>query len=311
MLASLSNLFMWTTTSTVQDNWNTWEVWQRDQPSAHYEKCDIFQYYLKQRPQFQPPEYNATVNNNNKAYSYCFGDFTPLVITEGGCGACDIITYCNLLLDIYDVCKGLTRRIKGDPSGILLIREVVIKRNLTSFYKRDFNKYCYDYSILHAHTVAQYSLSTLIMRLLTNYLYHACSRKYFPNIQSDLCIKSYRKLVFGNHRELPTDNNFTKPLAASMTLPITIKSNFTPNQENKNSSSWPMNINSCLRCESCKRVTENRWGPFNACLDCHMKRICSVCGITSVVIISSDKLPKCLSHCDLFPISSEESQPDM
>ncbi|CAH6418450.1 Hypothetical protein HVR_LOCUS158 [uncultured virus] len=301
MFNSLSNLLTWTTTSTTpQDEWNTWEVWQRVQPPAHYEKSDIFQYYLIYRPEFQVPQHAATTGHHNKAFKYCFGDFTPLVVSSSG--SCDIVSYCNLLLDVYDICKGFTRRFKGDPTGIILIREIVIKRDLTPLYNRDFSKYCYDYGLLHAHTVAQYSLSTLIMRLLTNYLYYACSRKYFPHITSEVCEKAYRTCAFGDRQRVETI-----PITTSVPRSIPISPQPGPNDEGKAASSWPGDPASYLRCNSCKRVTENRWGTFNSCLDCHMKRICSKCGATPVVIISVDKLPKCRLHCELNMDSSPGS----
>lgn len=289
MFNTLSNLIAWTTTSTsTQDEWNTWEVWQRGQPNNHYEKSDIFQYYLNYRPDFRIPEYSAIDGPHSKAYRYCFGDFTPLVINSSG--NCDIVAYCNVLLDIYDVCKGITRRLKGDPTAITLMREIVMKRNLTSLHNRDFQKYCYDYGSIHAHTVAQYSLSTLLMRLLTNYLYFACNKTFFPHIEFDICEKAHNSKIFGYRIE---------KVESSRSIPVSIPiANVIQNDE-KTSSSWPRDPMSFSRCHACKRVTENKYGQFNACIDCHLKRICSVCGTTPVVIITDDNLPKCKDHCQL------------
>jgi hypothetical protein len=280
MFKTITNWITRTNTS-AQDEWTTWEEWQRHQYPSHYEKSDIFQYYLSSRPQFQPPKYSCVTGYNSKYYIYCFGDFAALLVNPHG-GA-NIIEYFSLLLDVYDICKGCSRRVIGDPIGIAILREVIIKRKLDPLQKCDFNNYAYPYNKIHAHTVTQYSLSTLIMLLVSNYLNHIATRGHYPSINSSLCQKAYDECIFGSPIALPTTSS-----------PVTIQQ-IKPKNEETHGFSWPRDQASCLRCKTCSRVTENIWGNFDSCLDCHLKRICSICG-GQAVIITTDGFPKCAIH---------------
>jgi len=286
MFSTLGNWLTWTTT-THKDEWNTWEEWQQKQIPSHYIKSDIFQYYLTQRPQFQPPQHAVNTGYNSQYYNYCFGDFTVLIVNPNGGG--DVVTYLTILLDVYDICKGISRRITGDPLGISLLRNVVIKRSLVPLQEHDFNQYNYNCERIHAHTVAQYSLSTLIMICVSNYMYHIGTKGHFISISRSSCQKAYNDYVFG----VPNDHTNSKKQTQNNTTAINI-----PQKNNTSGAalSWPRDNATCLRCQTCNRVTENIWGTFNACMDCHMKRICSKCA-GPPVIISADNLPKCNIHC--------------
>ena len=281
MFKTLTGLISWTSTDS-RDEWRTWEEWQRHQPPAHYEKSDIFQYYLSYRPKFQPPRYSCASGYQSKYFIYCFGDFCSLLVNSTLNG--DAIEYFITLLDIYDVCKGFSRRLTGDPQGIAIIREVVLTRTLFPLQKYDFNQCAYNYDVIHAHTVAQYSLSTLLMRLVSQYMSYAGVRGYYPAVAVHICQKAYEECVFG-----------APVVSSSKSISINIPRKNKP--EELRGVSWPRDQSTCLRCKTCNRVTENTWGNFNTCLDCHMKRICSICG-AQAIIIGMDDLPKCYIHQD-------------
>lgn len=279
MLKTISQWVHWTNTS-IREEWSTWEEWQRNQPLSHFEQSEIFQYYLSQRPRFKPPKYSCITDSNSRYYIYCFGDFASLLVNPHGGDAMD---YFALLLDIYDTCKGTTRRITGDPTGISLLRSAVQKRSLNPIQNHNFSQYNYDYNTLHAHTVAEYSLSTLMLRFVSHYMSCITTRPNYSLILYPICQKAYNKSVFGEPKQIKSD-------------PISIPNKIS-DDDGKASSSWPRVNNNCLRCKSCNRVTENLWGNFDACIDCHLKRICSTCGIQAV-IIGPDSLPKCYYHRD-------------
>jgi hypothetical protein len=278
MLNALASFLKWNIEKEVHNEWIKWENWQKIQAPVHYEKSEIFHYYLTYRPDFQPP-FDSVVHNSVASlyYSYCFGDFTVFLVnpTLGS----DVLKYIAFLLDFYDVCKGFSRRVIGDPYNISILRTVLEKRNLYPLYNHDFSQYGYDYSKIHAHTVVQYSLSTLIMRFIGNFLYLSNTRGNFLDINIKLCQEAFVGYYFGYPKKTETSS------------PIYIQK---PTEEFR-SSSWPRDNASCLRCKICNRVTENFWGNFQACIDCHLKRICSICSLPPI-IISSDNLPKCISH---------------
>lgn len=286
MLGSFSNWLTWTTTNP-KDEWDTWELWQRAQPPMHFEKSDIFQYYLTCRPQFRPPE--SFINNNagNTYYVYCFGDFTNLMsnpvsgnIQNNSLN--DVANYLLLLLDFYDTCKGISRRLTGDPAGISVLREVIKKNSLIPLHAHDFNQYTYDYSIIHAHTVAQYSLSTLLMRIVGNYMHQMASHGNYPGVILSKCERAYKEYRFGER-----NNSLLTSTPINIPAKVII--------EEGRGSSWPRDTATCSRCSACNRVSENLWGMFNVCLDCHMKRICSKCS-KPATIIGADNFPKCDVH---------------
>lgn len=276
MFKTITDLIPWSK-SSVKDEWCTWTAWQNCQNPSHYERSNIFHYYLTSRPIFRPQK-NAC--HQNKHYVYCFGDFSALLVTPSG--GENALEYLVLLVDVYDVCKGVSRKfITGDPPCITLLREVIRKRSLNALQSFDFYQYEYPYGEIHAHTVAQYSLSTLLMRFVSHYMSYVDIRKSYPAIEIGVCQKACSDCVFG-----------TPIFQTSSPIGIPCKPKL---DEIRGSSSWPMDNKTCLRCVKCKRVTENIWGDFDCCLDCHSKRICSVCG-EKAIIISTDDLPKCNLH---------------
>lgn len=283
---AITDWILWSRPS-VDDEWITWEEWQRHQRPSHYEKSDLFQYYLTKRPQFQPPQNSCLNGYNQQYYVYCFGDFSALLVNPRGGG--DIVQYINLLLDVYDVCKGFARKmVRGDPSSIAILRKVALTQNITPLTKYNFEPHCYPYNKIHAHTVAQYSLSSLLMRLVSHYLSKTGPKGCYPNILIPLCKQAYDEKVFG----IPA---IAGDSSVPSSPPITIPQPSKPKSDELRGFSWPMNPGKYLRCKSCNRVCENLWGNFEACIDCYFKRICSICGLAAV-IITTDGLPKCCSH---------------
>lgn len=278
MLKTLSQWVNWTDTN-IEDEWNTWENWQKYQDSSHYESSDIFQYYLSQRSNFQPPINSCLNESNNKYYVYSFGDFACLLVNSSK--GCNLVDYVELLLDVYDVCKGFSRRIKGDPDCITTLRNVIYKRVISPLQYYNFSQHAYPYHKIHAHTVAHYSLSTLLMRLISHYMAQTTFKDKYPEISLSTCHESYKNCIFG----LPM---------ISPTAPINIKPCKNKSEE-KRPSSWPRGNYVSFRCKTCTRVTDKLWGDFESCFDCHHKRICSVCGV-GAMIITKDDLPKCSMH---------------
>lgn len=269
------------TNTNPHDEWTTWIEWQKRQPFVHYEKSEIFQYYLSYKPQFQPPRDSCITDGNNRFYTYCFGDFACLLVKPPG--GSNVSEYFELLLDVYDTCKGPSRRITGDPIGISLVREVVRRRTLIPIQEHDFRQYNYDYSIIHAHTVAQFSLSTLLMRFVSHYMSHVTTRGSFFAISISACQKSMNNSFFGEPKVLCISSP-----------PLDIPGRLGQDQKSQ-ALSWPRDNSTCIRCKTCSRVTENVWGKFQTCLDCHLKRICSECALPAI-IIGTDSLPKCHYH---------------
>lgn len=313
MLGSLNQLFSWTTSKTKQE-WDTWELWQRSQPLSHFSKSDAYHHYVNYRKQFRP--LNGSCGTND-CYCYCFGNYASLLVLPSANN--DITTYAVLLLDFYDVNKGVSRRmITGDPSGIVVLREAVLRHRVNKLREHDFAQYAYDYTTVHGHTVAQYSLSTLIMRMIANYLALMYPQEHYPTIDVGRCRDAmnsqsiYRAplLSLGSASSGVTRSlgSITTPSVHFVTHPSETNSsekNYSDNiiiphkftVEQNYGLSWPCDVATRSKCGHCSRITERTWGRFNACMDCHMKRICSLCG-KEAVIISDDDLPRCKEHQD-------------
>ena len=276
----------WLWSNNPKDEWATWEEWQKLQPPIHYEKSVIYEYFIYYEPNFIPPVNSVVTEANKYLYWYCFGQFTPFIATRYNGGG-NIIEYILLLLKLYDTCKGLSRKIAGDPKCISLLRNVIKKRSISELREHNFSQYNYDYTKLHAHTVVQYSLSTLIMKFIANYIGSMEYQKNIPIIQLENCRKAYNNYLFGDH---PREPNY-KPAPS---IAIDISTSSKSSQEHRNFS-WPEDRSTIIKCNICKRACENLWGEYKVCLDCHTSRVCSKCGGNSI-IIASDGLPRCFLH---------------
>src|SRR5690349_18183356 len=105
VIRTASNWITWTV--DPKDEWATWEAWQNNQSEAHFESSAIFKYYMSYRPS-KPPNYLSN-SLQSKYYKYCFGEFAQFIIFNHASSSA--FDYFTLLLDIYDTCKGMTRRI--------------------------------------------------------------------------------------------------------------------------------------------------------------------------------------------------------
>lgn len=277
---------------TAQKNFLTWGQWQDKQPGGHFVDSSLAPYIpLKS-------------GSNNIYMKYCFGCFSNLIYTHEHC---DIIGYFTMLIHVYDQCKGYARTFKGDASGISLLRKVIMEKKADDLYNHDFQCYNYDYSVLHAHTVGYFSLSTLLMFFVSNYMYgKSYDNDYFPHIDIDECKKIYNKKTFG-------DISYVTPITRSMSIGINSSINKSMNK-NVNKihdrekqdkrmvcNSWPSiinNVNNPSKCAHCDRVCENLWGKMQHCLDCHLYVVCSECGGQKFTT-GTDGYPRCALHKNL------------
>lgn len=258
---------------TASDNFKFWLEWQSHQLASHFIDCPL-QNVIPIKPGYK-----------NLYTKYCFGCFDNLIYLPEHC---DAIRYLILLLSVYDQCKGYLRTVKGDPVGITLIRKVIKNNNLDFLYEHDFKLYDYNYTKLHANTVCYHSLSTLILFLVSNYMhFKSYNSDIFPHIDIDLCKNAYNNKIYG---DIAFIHNHKKSDA------IKIKSKDDIINNNKPCHSWP-GVNNVLpnKCEHCNRVCENFWGKSKHCLDCHLYKVCIVCG-GELFCIGKDNYPRCVLH---------------
>jgi len=254
MIKLLGELVMPSSSIKNQDKWLTW---QREQDVEHFEKCTIMRNYLADNNKFEKPKYSCIGDPGDLYYVYCFGDFSALL-----CFPSDneyIWEYVQLLLDIYEYCKGPSRMVKGDPRGIAVMKKALNTKSTSIFNSFKFSDSYYDYSMIHAHTTVQFSVSTLLIRLLAHYLGYLsiCTSE---TISRDICFHSHYK---------------------GSLLPEAKQNLISVVQEHKT-------------CSSCKRITENHWGKFMLCLDCNSKYMCKLCGEPASVTVNEE--PRCADH---------------
>lgn len=292
------------TNSNPEDEWKAWEDWQKRQPLSHYEKSDIYNHYINSRPLFTIPDQSCVTSFDKIYYEYCFGEFTAFILSPKSQGQ-NIMNYFKLLLDLYDTCKGFSRRLTGDPNSIAILRESVKENNLTILNNHNYSPYEYDYTILHAHTVAQYSLSTLIMRLVSHGLRVISMRTSFPEICVNKCKYAYSLRIFGTPKDESVDhiarNNHNQNYNNNRNIisaPIDINNNNNNNKNEPCGYSWPIDPNMELKCKQCGRITERRYGKHDSCLDCYSRRVCTVCGSKAIVMIKcfNQSYPRCELH---------------
>lgn len=290
MLKSISSIIG----LSVQDDKPAWVEWQRRQPPSHFHSSPIFDYYLTSHPQFiVSNQALSQISPSGKYISYCFGVFADLMF--GIEVSMSLAAYCNIILDIYDSCKGYSRLLKGDPQCITQIRNYLRDRNHHILNQHLLSPYIYDYEYIHAHTVAQYSLSTLLMCMLGNFMYHKGLIRDINFLIDPLrCQQAYIALRFG-----PSSSDIKA--SAPITIPCPITSAIKPSSlpTTFKPSSWPDEaLKGALltyKCSKCSCVSEKLWGPFLLCLDCHVRKYCSEC-CDIAIVITADGLPKCNLH---------------
>lgn len=205
MLRSLASSF-WDIFSEQQEVevWSYWMEWQSKVLPEHYESSELVRSYKRQRPRFSPPKYSCA-EISHEEYSYVMGEFAFLVCNPVNGALTEAIEYVRLLVDIYDRCKGYSRMVQ-DPPSISRLRKVLKTNRLSYLSNYDFSQFDYPHEKLHAHTVAEYSLSTLLMKVLSHYLHQTGLEGKFRPISVSSCRRAMEAGTFGrvtNVRSLP------------------------------------------------------------------------------------------------------------
>jgi len=258
-------------TRYTQD-WSTWLTWQGKQDGSHFQTCPIFTTYETVHPvdidyQRDHPTYQVLM--------YCFGAFTRLIPLDK-ISSQDILRLTNLLLQFYDYNKGYYRRFAlGDPDNIRAMRAFSRGLGEKALQQIDFMQVLYPYDQLHAHTVVQYSLSTLIVRIFSHLL-ALSSLPAFPAYQIDinLCRLAVDRAVFGKvyrfndstqPRPSPADEDLQpeisrEPLVKSRPIDIPLRG-LPP------AGSFGSAPGQTAKCLHCYRYTES-YELNGICLDC-------------------------------------------
>ena len=251
-----------------------WLSWQKSQPVSHFQISEIFQHYLHKQTSFFTLHKSAETSYNSEYFRYCFGDFTPLIAISPISSEQE---YYTMLLELYDICKGYFRTFTGDSKFITVLRTSLSSKDLTPLYTFDYNSFIYDYTNIHAHTVAYHSLSRLIALLISNQLSFTCNS--YPYIDFSKCKAAYDNDNLSRKKKVATAN-INIP---SKNIPVDL----VPQ-------SWPP-YKEIYICKHCKKRTDKYYGNFNNCIDCYLKRVCSCCGYAATGT-GADRLPKCEFH---------------
>lgn len=257
-MLSLSNYFNSETTALdLQRCYEKLIQLESEQSEIHYQHCTILD-------NINIPIYY--INDENYQYfCYCFGDFTPL-ISNHILSQQELLSLSQFLLNLYDQHKGYDRRLrKGDSSDIQILRKFAQGEGFPVLEKINFIKYHYPYYKIHAHSIAQYSLSVLILRIMEHNLsYHY---QHLKIIDFNQCYNSYQNATF----------NVLKEENINMTI-----------------GSWSSGMYLYI-CSNCKSHNEKLWGKFKVCLDCYIHRLCRTCG-AKIQDLSMQHVPYCALH---------------
>lgn len=142
--------------------WNSWYEWQKTQPTIHFQRSEIFRKYANYN---DIPPINFTDD-----YIYVLGDFRYFITFEYIRNESIFWEFIEILINLYDTCKGIRRSILGDSSFIIMLKNSFKSKNCKDIYNYDYKECDYDYQKIHVHTVAHFSLSTLIMRFVSQLL---------------------------------------------------------------------------------------------------------------------------------------------
>jgi hypothetical protein len=163
-----------------------WDSWQKAQGPEHYEKSKVWSGFTSFYGKTSLPHSGISPDDPEyESFHYCFGEFTPLIIK--GHLKPSPFPYFRLLLDIYSCNKGYLRSLKGEPEFILALRRSVLEADLTALANFPYSSVSYDYGKIHAHTVAQYSLSSLLALLTRNALAYQGGYNTLDPISYKLC----------------------------------------------------------------------------------------------------------------------------
>lgn len=264
-----------------------WEIWQKGQGPEHYQKSRVWQSFLAYAPKFKVPDVGITVSDSQyDCYHYCFGEFTPLIIR--GQLKPSPIPYFRTLLDIYTCNKGYVRSIMGEREFISLLRKAIMENELSELAGFNYATLAYRYDKIHAHTVAEYSLSRLLALLTENALVYQGYNTLKP-----ISIKScHEAWSLGLYSKSTSPAMLIKKVVRQVTQDKTWDQsppNFLP-------SSWPeyCGTNGLQKCSRCGAVC-GRTYTFGECKECHITTVCSICGSVASDL-ARDGLPKCVQH---------------
>lgn len=133
------------------DNTTQWEIWEQNPTN----KCYAMDYYCDNYFNIEEAVDHPYFSRFGK-FSYFFKE-DDKVISE--------------LIHFYDSCKGYARYLTGDPTSITIIKNFLKTNNKNLLSRLEPKQYLYDTLKIHAYTVAVYSLSTLIMRIILHHLF--------------------------------------------------------------------------------------------------------------------------------------------
>lgn len=251
-----------------------WKAWQDSQPPSHFHHSATFQSFRAAHPEFQGLDTKSS-HDDRDAIAYCFGDYQSFVPC-GYIGSSTCERLLKSLIDLYDSGKGLMRIYLGDPPIIAALRICQLEKSsiLSNLTLRES---AYDYTFIHAHTAACYSLSTLVLLLAVNLVAMTNVHSRLPQIDVRLCERCRREKVFGE----PYSGIVRRP------LPIPGQDRGSEGRYGSLPEGLPGNF-----CSICDRATEKIYGRFRTCYDCYTCKICKVCGLTGTRL-GTDRLPRC------------------
>lgn len=259
--------------------WDTWATWQAQRDDAHFAAFAAYSTFFRAQPDSFFPPTCVTSGPDAKYYWYALGVFAPLVVADALTPA-QTMSLATSLLTTYDSNKGYTRLLRGDPPAIAHVRSCVNQQNLALLRSYDYTPYAYDVSELHAHTVAQFSLSSLLLRLLAHALHRSGSTA--PRITVECCKAAYDRKTFCKSLANVSVASFWDPHADR------------PFMYGGGCSRWA--VSAKYSCSLCRRLSETLWGHYHLCLDCYKTKACYVCGDSRVASTNEDGFPRCQEH---------------
>ena len=259
--------------------WDAWAAWQALRDDSHYSEFPAYHDFFLSQPDSFFPRNCASSEPNAKHYWYAFGVFTPLLVAKP-LRPDQAMSFATSLLTVYDSNKGYSRMLTGDPPAIAHLRSCVADSNLAALRTYDYSPYAYDPSRVHAHTVAQFSLSSLLMRLLSHSLH--CSGAAVPSVPAAPLRDAYDRKEFCKVLKNFSTASFWDPHAAR------------PFIYAGNCSRWT--VSAQFSCSRCARLSEALWGYYQLCLDCYKTKACYVCGDSLITSLNEDGFPRCSDH---------------
>lgn len=174
--------------TSYKDQWNAWYEWQKTQPAVHFQRSDVFKKYASKN--------NVPFDLIFKPeVTYVLGDFKYFVPFNFIKNEEIFWEHVKILLDLYDCCKGIRRNVFGDSNYIILLKRSFHEKNISQLLKYDYNECNYNLEKLHCHTIAYFSLSTLVMRFVSHliFLQYGETVTRYPRINNIMFDNMYHK----------------------------------------------------------------------------------------------------------------------